>query len=922
MHNGLMEDQPQVQNPHPVVGREAELDLVSAFVSGRSQNASLVLAGEAGIGKTTLWQAGNEAAASNGLRVLSTRASEGEAGLLFAGLADLVDNMDAKVLERVPAPQMHAVEVAIRRIAAGTEPPDRFAISAGFLAAVRESAAAEPSLIAIDDVQWLDTSSAECLIFLSRRLGDEKLRFLFSRRGDEPSMLERTLEPRGLELVEVKAMSLGAIGRLISDRLGLLLPRRVIRQLHETSHGNPLLGMEIARMIRSAGVPDVGGDLPMPTMVDEAFGARVRELPESLGRALLAVSLSAALGRNELASVVDQIAIQDALDAGLFTLDRGRILPSHPLLSAAARRQSTTAQRRDLHHLLAEAVSEPVLAARHRALATFDRDSEVAATVAAAARSALDQGAFHEAEELAAHALRLTPDGAPEMAERVLDLARKHESAGEFSAAASLLEDRIRDLPAGRPRVLARVLWATTASDHEVRRREIDLAIAESEHDDDLEDLRAIALATKAIDLSIGEVRQLAHAAELAVVALEISEGTQEEAFSRTALAWANVLMGVPAEHLREEIAASVPGRAFYLTTVDRPLGVALAFRGNLDGARQVLSRLFDLADERGEPQGRLGLGRQLCEIALRAGDVHEAVGLLDGLDQWNAEFEMRAAFTRLQALASAIRGSSVQATSLARTVLDEAWIPTAPEWDRLEATRALGLAALFDGAHEVAAGRFEAVWEHCRREGVEDPGAFPVAGDLVEALAESGRVDRARQVVEILERLSHQQRHPWAMATTIRSRAMIAMTEGDFEQAGRDLGQAASDYGRLGLDFEQARCLVHLGRLCRRNKKRADARQALESAIAHFERLGCEGWADQAKLELSRVSGRRATGTAELTPSERRVAEMAAAGHSNKEIAQALFVGVYTVEAHLSSAYAKLGIRSRSQLAGRIAAG
>jgi DNA-binding CsgD family transcriptional regulator len=303
----------------------------------------------------------------------------------------------------------------------------------------------------------------------------------------------------------------------------------------------------------------------------------------------------------------------------------------------------------------------------------------------------------------------------------------------------------------------------------------------------------------------------------------------------------------------------------------------------------------------------------------LRAGDVHEAQAALGDLELWFGLDEIRMAIARLKALIAAFRGDPTEVRRWAEVVLDDSAYRFRATWDWLEAKRALGLAALFEGDYASAIDSFEAVWHHCQREGVNDPGAFPVSGDLVEALIENHMLGRALEVTEVLERLSREQDHPWGLATTKRARAMIDVAGGEAERAVDALLSAAADYGRLGLEFERAQSLLHLGRFHRRSKRRGGARQALEDAADCFDRLGCRGWATKARSELSRVSGRRPVDDTELTPSEQRVVDLAVTGRSNKEIAAVLYVSVYTVEAHLSHAYAKLGIRSRSQLATRI---
>jgi len=206
-------------------------------------------------------------------------------------------------------------------------------------------------------------------------------------------------------------------------------------------------------------------------------------------------------------------------------------------------------------------------------------------------------------------------------------------------------------------------------------------------------------------------------------------------------------------------------------------------------------------------------------------------------------------------------------------------------------------------------------VWEHTLREHVDDPGAFPVAADLVEALVQSGDIDSANDVTHRLRRAAVRQQHPWGLASARRCAAVVRLAGGYADDAAAALEQAASEYGELGLNFDRARTLLLLGTIQRRNKKRAGARQSLEEAAAQFEEGGCTGWAGRARSELSRVSGRRSAADGQLTPSERQVVELAARGLSNKEIASHLFVTVYTVEAHLTHAYAKLGLRSRAQL-------
>jgi DNA-binding CsgD family transcriptional regulator len=185
-----------------------------------------------------------------------------------------------------------------------------------------------------------------------------------------------------------------------------------------------------------------------------------------------------------------------------------------------------------------------------------------------------------------------------------------------------------------------------------------------------------------------------------------------------------------------------------------------------------------------------------------------------------------------------------------------------------------------------------------------------------VEALVESGELEEAREVTDRLRSMATEQHHPWGLAATKRCDSVVGLAAGPYdESAAAALGSAASDFAALGLRFDAARSLFLLGRSQRRHRKWASARTSLTRTVEAFEALDSPGWADAARSELGRIGARRPRSTGQLTPTEQRVVDLAADGLSNKEIASALVVTVNTVETHLSHAYAKLGVRSRTQL-------
>jgi DNA-binding CsgD family transcriptional regulator len=893
-----------------LIGRDLEVGRVAEFLDGKSGAGCLVLVGEPGIGKTTLWEEGLELARSRGFVVLTTRASESEATLSFAALGDLVSEAGQDALASLPAPQLRALEVALRIADPEGAPPDPLAISAGFLGTLRALANDGRVLIAIDDVQWLDESSTDPILFAARRVIGQSARVLLSRRPGAATPLEHMLLPGTVEHLELAGLSTGAVSRLLVERLGFLPPRRELRRLHETAKGNPLFSLELGRMLIGSKSSEISADLPVPRLVDDVFGYRVRGLTAPVGRAVLAVSLSPGLRRSELSTIVDVDAIEDAVAAGLVTVDGSRVRPSHPLLATAARQHSTARQRRELHLGLASATSEQTLRARHLALATITPDLEVAREVAAAAELAAQRGAMRETEELCAHALRLTPRGAPGRTERILALARGHLNAGDLDRASHLLVSHMGEIPPGRDRAFAQIMLGESAEMSEERRL-LDLALVEAP---DSEEVRALVFSRQSMLLAVNDVVQLDVAEELARKAMSSAPTPARDIEERasTSLAWVLALRGRAFDELPQRDLSRRIGMVLYDAAVERPWGVRLAFRGEIDCARAVFDDLVAQADNTGELRTVIVMSIQLGELALRCGNAAEAAQFIEEVGQWIAMDEVVIANARLRAQLAAITGPAAEVRRWAEAVYE---LRQPSRWEVLVTSHALGLASLLDNRPDEAVQTLSDVWDHTRNEGIDDPGAFPVAPDLVEALVLTGDTERALEVTEYLQHAAADQAHPWAEVTSNRCLAMVSLAHGYDESAAKALRVAAEDYLAMGLVFDAARSLLTLGRVERRFKKQGAARQTLAESAALFDRYGCTGWGDHARAELARVSGRRCASDG-LTVSERQVAALAAAGLSNKEIAARLFLSINTVESHLRHAFRKLGVRSRAQLA------
>jgi DNA-binding CsgD family transcriptional regulator len=901
-----------------VIGREPELTVLEEFLDRDTPWLALLLTGGPGIGKTALWERGLHLARDRDIRVLAARPSGAEAELSFAGLFDLLEGIDIGAVGSLPAPQRRALEAALLRAAPMDAAPERFAIAAGFLSVLRSLAAGGPLLVAVDDLQWLDAASAEVLAFAARRAQGQRFQFLLSRRSGAATPVERALDLAVLRTTEVGPLTLGATRRLLSQSLGLTVPPRTLLRLFDATQGNPLLALELGRALAGGRTWAIGTEPPVADLAGNPFGARVAKLPAPAHRALLVTALSGHLSLPQLMTVADQAAVEDLVAAGLLIPDGERVRPSHPLVAAAARRHSRIGERQALHLALADVAGDETLRARHLALSAPAQDAEVAGIVAAAAASAARRGAAHDAADLAEHALRLTPEPAAEYPGRLLALAQCLANVGEIPRVTELLGPRIGELPAGGLRAHAHLLLGEDANllEHEDH---LEQALAHSRDDPAL---RATALATKSLLLAVVRVERISEAEALGAEAQRLarSAGPEVARHARQSLAWARILGGHPVQELTERAPGAAAGNySLYEISIDRPAAVQLAFAGRTGPAQAALRPLLALAEERGEARFSSILTLHLCELALRAGELREGSRLLDEWAESGVLKGQRTSYLRCRALLASLHGCPDEAERWADAAAPAAGDPGI-KWDQLEVLRARGIAALFAHEPERAAGALGQVWEHTLREGVADPGAFPVAPDLVEALVWLSRTAEAETVTCRLRDLAERRDHPWALATASRCAAVVRLAAGYDERTAARLADAAASYGELGLRFDRARSLLWLGRETRRARKRTAARRALETAGAEFDVLGSPGWAGQARAELDLLGARRAAPAGSLTAAEQRVVDLAASGLANKQIARRLYVAVHTVEVHLAHAYAKLGVHSRAQLASRLA--
>ncbi len=894
-----------------IVGREVELASIHAFLERPAQGpVALVLEGEAGIGKSTLWVAGVDAARERGLRVLVSRPAEAERGLTHAGLGDLFEDVLEGVLPELPAPRRRALEVAL--LVEGD--PDGFdprTLGVAVRSALEVLAAEGPVVLAIDDVQWLDRSSRSALAFALRRLDERPILLLLALRlGEhtETPSLEREIPPERVERVRVSALSLGAIHQLLQAHLELRLPRPTLLRVHETSGGNPFYALELARAL-GADV-DPAQPLRVPETLEGLVRARLDELPPATQASLL---LAAAVGRPSaelLASLdVTEPVLDRALAAGVIEQTDGTIRFTHPLLASAVYHGVSPAERRRAHGRLAVIVADPLDRARHLALSTESSDTEIAGVLEDAAALAATRGAPIAATELAEHALRLTPpDAHADRHRRVLVAARAQSSAGEWTRARSVLADLLADTRAGSLRAEALVLLAELESE----RRSVQLleeALREAASRPALRSVIHCRLAWTSSKPGFDHARR----------ALELADELDDDQLRGQAGAMQAILSWFAgAAEAPEDLPArvrdfpSAVGGELLVREATLAVVNTLAPARKRDVARVLLEREYEEWRERDEPRSSRALwglawvelwaGRWVlgAEYAAHARDISIQYGLEMPQDHLPS------------AVIAVHRGQLDLAREHSERGLDLAHEQFGGHPVQLMAV--LGLVARGTGDSSLAEDWFEKADRRASELGWGEPSVRWWTADHAEMLLEDGRIDDAVRILDVWEADAARVAREWVLAHVTRCRGLVAAAEGDVARAASFLERAVAQHEEVGDPFGTARALLGLGIVRRRVRKKLDAREAIQAALDGFEELEAAIWVEKARGELGRIGGRRREEG--LTPAERRVAALVAEGRTNREVAAALFVTERTVASHLSHVYAKLGVRSRTELA------
>jgi DNA-binding CsgD family transcriptional regulator len=918
-------------------GRETERTRIGELVAlAAGGPVGVAIEGAAGVGKTTIWRDAVEAAVGWGYGVLRAAPSEADATLAFSGLGDLFDGLADELFDLLPGPQRRALDAALFLSDPSEAPNDLDALPRAALGVLRRLAADAPVVVAIDDEQWLDRASARVLAFALRRIREERICLLLSRRVDSEGALWADVQHMfapGIEVIELTGLDLASTHRLLAGELVGKVPRRLVERVYQVSGGNPLyvlaLGAELKRRQEDG---DEERELTIPRTLAQAIAQRLEHVRAGVEAPLFAIAALANPTLALLGAAIDEFRpgdLDDAVGAGVLVIAGESVRFTHPLLASVHYASVPVVDRRELHLCLAAVVPDEEERALHLALGTVTPDGAVAGDIERAAELAAQRGAPEAAAELLEHAIRLTPvDQDQTRWARTVTAAERHLSAGDFASPRRLLEQLLLERPDRRTSARARLLLALVRrDDFEFGVWMLQQALADAHEDDRL--INEIEMVYWDWCTNVGDYAGMLRHAEAALASAERLGEPGPLARALAAVGGARFLAGQSFPHGLFKRAIELEhqaGETLATTYLPSTLyGGNLRHDNDLDRARPLMEAAVARARRRGEESTLSAMLVRLANLEWGAGNWSESDRYLaeaadgarqqvnDEIDSWVAHQE---------GVIAADRGD----LDGARIKADEALAVATRNRDKQlqrDAELLIAEIELWSGHPDAANQRLQPWRERTVLNGPWFVAwwLLPLWSSDVEALIALDQLDQAQLVLNDLRQRASASQSPHAVAIAKRCEGLLLAARGHLARAIDALDLALAEHARQSLPLELGRTLLEKGSLERRAKRKTAAKQTLEQALAVLEPLGGAIWAGRARDELGRIGLRRAVVTQGLTPAQERVAALAAGGASNREIAQTLYMSARTVESHLTKVYDELGIRSRAQLAAALAA-
>ncbi|ARU51411.1 DNA-binding CsgD family transcriptional regulator [Cellulosimicrobium cellulans] len=901
-----------------LVGRAAERRaLRDALTSARTRGARVLLHGEPGIGKTSLLDDLAATARAEGVLALRCVGVPSETHVAYAALHQLLQPLLA-------GPARDARTALVRR-AVGSVPtrddptgpaPEPVAVALATLDLLRERAATTPLLLGVEDVQWLDASSAVVLAFVARRVDDDRVLLVCSSREPlRPPLDDVPFLP--VDLAPLDEAAAATLARRAAPDLHPVLRDRLLRE----AQGNPLALVELADAWRR--LPDgalVTSPVPVTARVEAAFAARVDDLPAGCRALLLLAALHPGDGRSaELVAaaralghdVSDTSALAPAVDAGLVAVEPQAVTFRHPLVRSAVHSRAGSAERRDAHAALAGVTGDPDRSAWHRAGAATAPDESVAGALESSADRARRRGAVLESVATLELAAAHTPD--PVARGRRLVLAAFHASDVGHDDALVRLLDEADVLPLAESD-RARATWLRyrpqdAVGDFERMSRLVEVLAglhAAGQAEAALDSLAPAAdvafwrgVEPRCRDLFCGAVESLTSAPDPRLLtALALTAPVSRSQTVRLGVA------ALDAGSLTDAEALALAGRAASVV-------------GDVVGGTALLGRALGPL----HAQGRLGLlTASLVTYAWNCwhlGRWKEAAAAAEEVrDVGRARERPLVSAVLVEALLLAVRGdgdAALRGWESTRDAVAATGSPTLAAVATSARATALLVLDRVEEAYEALRPGFEDVDHDRRPESVASlhHGLVPLYAD---AARRAGRDEHARAAVEPLRTTLRRHGSPLLAASISYVDAVLA-PEDDAEPLLRAAGDELA-----GWPFLRARARLAHGRWLRRQRRVAESRAVLRAARDGFDALGAQPWAQAARQELraagESVAGSTASSLALLTAQEREIVALAAQGLTNREIGNRLYLSPRTVGSHLYHVFPKLGVASRTELA------
>ena len=767
-----------------IIGREEELALLEqrlgAIVDGGT--LAVVLEGDPGIGKTTLFRSAVSSARERGYSVLACRPSAPEVPLSYAGLSDLLEPVGPDVLGALPPPQRRALEIALRLRDVGATPADPGTIAVAFRNVLRELSAAQPLVVAVDDSQWIDSPSAAALEFAARRLEWEPLLLLMTVRraaGVEPKVdLGRAQLDARLTLLELGPLGLEQLSQLVQRRLGRSLSRPELIRLREASGGNPFYALELARAASAHDSARAGEPLELPETLRELVDRRLAALSTPVRR-ILEITAAAADPRVALIAAASggdgdiSTGLEEAVASSVIELNGDKVRAAHPLLAAGAYSRMSPPRRRGLHRKLASLMDDPEVRARHLALGTDGPREDVAAAAEDAARLAAARGAPGTAAELCEQAIRLTPRSRTEArAARELALVHNHLASGDLPRAHATLCTLRGELPQGAARAEVLVLLARVETDGARRLELIEEARVEAAGDTKLLSL---------IHHSRGHEWMFRGDADRALRDLRQALALADECGDAGAIAVAitSLVMAEPSTGQRTpglldralslEPAAHDPSLIYTLASA---LALVRLYQGRLDEARTLSEGMLADASAFGHEAGRMNGLRLLAQIEFRAGEWGAADRHATEARELMLQIGPQPVVAYVKAVIDAHLGRVDEATAAALE-----WISFSERvgsfYGKIQHTGVLGLLEFGLGDADAADRVLRPLVEESVRLGWTIELFFP-SGEPIEALVAVGEPELARALLVRFEREAKVGESPLVAAAADRCRGLL----------------------------------------------------------------------------------------------------------------------------------------------------